>query len=119
MRKFLALFLFIFFIIPPAYSQDVVPGDVLVVLRSPAGFRASSLNSAESIQSLAEVQSFTQSINAEITKTYEALSGQSGNIFMVVHSDTKNENDLLREVKANPNVVAASLNSVMHLCADT
>lgn len=119
MRKFLALFLFVSFIISPAYSQDAAPGDVIVVLRSPAGFRASSLNSAESIKSLSEVKSFTESLNVNITKTYEALSGQSGNIFMVVHSDTKNENDLLREVRANPNVVAASLNSVMHLCADS
>ena len=118
MRKFLALLLFISFIVSPAYSQEVVPGDVIVVLRSPAGFRASSVNSVQSIQSLSAVQSFTQSINAEITQTYEALSSRSGNIFMVVHSDSKNENDLLREVKANPNVIAASLNWIGHLCAD-
>ena len=118
MRKLLALLLFISYIVSPAYSQEVVPGDVIVVLRSPAGFRASSVNSVQSIQSLSAVQSFTQSINAEITQTYEALSSRSGNIFMVVHSDTKNENDLLREVKANPNVIAASLNWIGHLCAD-
>ncbi|MBQ4432333.1 MAG: S8 family serine peptidase, partial [Synergistaceae bacterium] len=118
MRKFLALFLFIFFITSPAYSQDAAPGDVIVVLRSPAGFRASSLNSAQSIQSLAEVQSFTESLNVNITQTYEALSSQSENIFMLVHSDKKNENDLLREIKQNPNVIAASLNRVVHLCAD-
>ncbi len=117
MRKFFAALLFILLITSPVYSQ-VVPGDVIVVLRSSSGFRASSLTSSQTIQSLAEVQSFTQSLNVNITQTYEALTSQSGNIFMVVHSDTKNENDLLREVRANPNVVAASLNHVIHLCAD-
>lgn len=118
MKKFLAVILFIFLIISQSFAQDVVPGDVIVVLRSPAGFRASSLNSAQSIQSLAGVQSFTESVSANITQTYEALSEQSGNVFMVIHSGTKNESDLLREVKANPNVVAASLNRVYHTCKD-
>ena len=121
MRKFLAALLFMLLFVSSSYSQtqhEAVPGDVIVVLRSPAGFRASSVNSVQSIQSLSAVQSFTQSINAEITQTYEALSSRSGNIFMVVHSGSKNENDLLREVKANPNVIAASLNWIGHLCAD-
>ena len=118
MKKLFAAILFMSFIVSPSYSQEVVPGDVIVVLRNTPGIRLNAASSAQTIQSLPAVKSFTQSLNVNTIKTYDALSEQSGNIFMVVHSDTKNENDLLREVRANPNVVAASLNRVMHLCAD-
>ena len=118
MRKIFAALLFIALIVSASFAQDVVPGDVIVVLRNTSGVRLNSASSAQSLQSLSVVKSFTQSLNVNATKTYDALSEQSGNIFMVVHSDTKNENDLLREVRANPNVIAASLNRIVHLCAD-
>ncbi len=118
MKKFFVAVLFMSFLVVPSFAYDAVPGDVIVVLRNDSGFRLSSANSSGGIQSLSAVQSFTQSINANIAGTYDALSAQSGNVFMLVHSDTKNENDLLREIRQNPNVIAASLNWVGHLCAD-
>ena len=121
MKKLIAvLFLLslLFCQVSPSYAQDAVKGDVIVVLRNTSGVRISSAKSAGGIQSLSTVQSFTRSVNATVTQTYDALSEQSGNIFMVLHSDTKNENDLLREVRKNPNVIASSLNWVSQLCAD-
>ena len=90
MRKIFAALLFIALIVSASFAQDVVPGDVIVVLRNTSGVRLNSASSAQSLQSLSVVKSFTQSLNVNATKTYDALSEQSGNIFMVVHSDTKN-----------------------------
>ncbi len=118
MKKFLAVFLFMSLIISPSFAYDAIPGDVIVVLRNTSGVRISSANSAMSVENLSAVKSFAQSANVNVVKTYDALSEVSNNIFMLVHSDKKNENDLLREIRQNPNVVAASLNRVIHLCAD-
>lgn len=118
MKKFFAAILFMSLIISPSFAYDAIPGDVIVVLRNTSGVRISSANSAMSVENLSAVKSFAQSANVNVVKTYDALSEVSNNIFMLVHSDTKNENDLLREIRQNPNVVAASLNRVVHLCAD-
>ena len=97
-----------------AYSSDnVTAGDVIVVLRNSSGARISS--SAGGVRALSAVQSFTRIMNVEVTSTFDALSESSNTVFMVIHSDTKNENDLLREVRANPNVIASSLNHVIRL----
>ena len=95
MKKFLAAVFFIFLIIPTSYAQEVVPGEVIVVLRNNSGFRVSSANSVGGLQNLSAVQSFTRSVSAKVSQTYDSLSEQSGNIFMVIHSDAKNESDLL------------------------
>ncbi len=100
--------------VPGAYSSDnATAGDVIVVLRNSSGAQISS--SAGGVRALSAVQSFTQSMNVEVTSTFDALSESSNTVFMVIHSDTKNENDLLREVRANPNVIASSLNHVIRL----
>ena len=39
-------------------------------------------------------------------------------MFMLVHSDTKDENELLREIKSRPDVIAASLNRTSKLLED-
>ncbi len=108
-----------------SFAYETVPGDVIVVLRNSSGMSlhsVSSTNSLNGLKSISAIQSFVESFptssNISVKTTYDALSEQSGNIFMVVHSDVKNENDLLREIKQNPNVIAASLNRVVHLCAD-
>ncbi len=118
MKKFFAFILFMFLFVSPSLADEAIPGDVIVVLRNTSGVRISSANSAMSVENLSAVKSFAQSANVNVVKTYDALSEVSNNIFMLVHSDTKNENDLLREIRQNPNVVAASLNRVVHLCAD-
>ena len=118
MRKIFAAILFMSLLVVPSFAYDAVPGDVIVVLRNTSGVRISSANSAMSVENLSAVQSFAQSANVNVVKTYDSLSEVSGNIFMLVHSDKKNENELLREIKQNPNVIAASLNRVIHLCAD-
>ncbi|MBR6900683.1 MAG: S8 family serine peptidase, partial [Synergistaceae bacterium] len=120
---FLLLLMSLF--VTASFAYETVPGDVIVVLRNSSGMSlhsVSSTNSLNGLKSISAVQSFVESFrtssNISVKTTYDALSQKSGNIFMVVHSDVKNENDLLREIKQNPNVIAASLNRVIHLCAD-
>ncbi|MBQ7559262.1 MAG: S8 family serine peptidase, partial [Synergistaceae bacterium] len=122
---FVFLLLLMSLFVTASFAYDAVPGDVIVVLRSSPGMSLYSVNSTNSVNGLKStsavqsfVESFRTSSNISVKTTYDALSQKSGNIFMVVHSDVKNENDLLREIKQNPNVIAASLNRVIHLCAD-
>ncbi len=116
MRKFFAALLFMLLITSPVYSQ-VVHGDVIVVLRNSSGFRINAA-AVGGVKSLSAVQSFAQAHHVNVVQTFDHLSDAGDKIFMLVHSDTEDENTLLRKIKANPEVIAASLNRVHHLCAD-
>ncbi|MBR1437235.1 MAG: S8 family serine peptidase, partial [Synergistaceae bacterium] len=114
MKKIMALILLVMLCVTASHAQEVVPGDVIVVLRNTSGEEIHSANS-EGLKSLSDVQSFAEAHNVNITRTYDSLTKSSGNIFMVVHSDTKNENELLKEILARPDVIAASLNHIVKL----
>lgn len=117
MKKLFALLFFLLFSfhISISYAQESVPGDVIVVLRTPSGFNAMSTQSAEGIKSLPSVKSFAESLNANVVKTYDSLTQASNNIFMLIHSDTQDEHQLLREIQSRPDVIAASLNRIYTL----
>ena len=114
MRKiFSALFLLL--LLASACFADAVPGDVIVVLRNTSGQRLMSAGKTEgALKSLSSVKAFTESVNANVKRTYDALSAESGYIFMVIHSDNEDEKSLLEKVRKNPNVIAASLNNKVH-----
>ena len=118
MRKFLSSLIIILLMAAVSFASDVVPGDVIVVLRNTSDSRISSLSQAGGIKSLSAVQSFAKSSNVSIKSTYDALSEQGDYMFMLVHSDTKDENELLREIKSRPDVIAASLNRTSKLLED-
>ena len=107
MRKFFAVLLLLLLPVFPAKSDA---GEVIVVLRSKSALHPAGISSA--------VQSFTKAAGVKAVKTYDALSEAGGNIFMLVRSDTKDDNELLRELKGNPGVIAASPNRTYHLFAD-
>ncbi|MBR0249337.1 MAG: S8 family serine peptidase, partial [Synergistaceae bacterium] len=110
MKKLLAL-LFFMSLAFSASAQDAVPGDVIVVLRNDSGMRINSAqNALGGGKSLSAVKSFETSNNVRVLETFDALSNKGSKIFMVVHSDTEDENTLLRRVRNNPSVIAASLN---------
>lgn len=118
MRKFLSSIIITLLMAAVSFASDAVPGDVIVVLRNTSGSRISSLSQSGGIKSLSAVQSFTKSSNVSIKSTYDALSEQGDYMFMLVHSDTKDENTLLREIKSRPDVIAASLNRTSKLLGD-
>ncbi|MBQ7169958.1 MAG: S8 family serine peptidase, partial [Synergistaceae bacterium] len=109
MKRLLAL-LFFMSLTVSASAQNAVPGDVIIVLRNESGVRINSAQTAGGVKSLSAVKSFAASHNVRVLETFDALSGTGNKIFMVVHSDTEDENTLLRKVRNNPNVIAASLN---------
>lgn len=107
-RKFIALIIFALILSAcPAFSSETTAGDVIVVLKNTSG---SSVRSLGGVKNVSAVKSFTKSAKVNITRTYETLSDTGKNIFMLVHSDTKDGEELLREIKTMPGVVAASLN---------
>ena len=115
MKKILTFFLLLALAVTPSFADDVVPGDVIVVLRSSSGENiASAARSSGGVKAMSSVQSFAQQSKAQVTQTFDALSELGGYIFMVIHSDNENERALLERVSANPNVVAASLNRIYH-----
>ena len=113
MKKFLATLFFLLFSVRISYALEVVPGDVIVVLRAPSGFNAAQY--AGGIKSLPSVMSFAESLNANVVNTYDSLTQAGGNIFMLIHSDMKDEHQLLREIQSRPDVIAASLNHIYTL----
>lgn len=98
-----------------ASAQNAVPGDVIVVLRNDSGVRINSTQTAGGVKSLSSVKSFEASHNVRVLETFDALSDTGNKIFMVVHSDTEDENELLRRVRNNPSVISASLNYIYTL----
>ena len=116
MRKALTLFFLLAFMVSASYAADYVPGDVIVVLRNDSGVSIGSVaSSSGGVKSLSSVQSFAQSSNVSVKKTFDALSDLSNSIFMVVHSDNEDAKSLLRKISSNPNVLAASLNTIYHI----
>ena len=116
MRKALTLFFLLAFMVSASFAADYVPGDVIVVLRNDSGVSIGSVaSSSGGVKSLSSVQSFAQSSNVSVKKTFDALSDLSNSIFMVVHSDNEDAKSLLRKISSNPNVLAASLNTIYHI----
>ena len=115
MKKLLTVLLFMSLLVSVSSAEDAVPGDVIVVLRNDSGVRIQSAVSSGGIKSLSTVKSFTASHNVRVLETFDSLSEAGNYIFMTIHSDTEDENTLLRKVRNNPNVVAASLNRIYRL----
>ena len=113
LRKLAAIYIFAALMFSlPAHAARTSSGDVIVVLKNQTGVRVSSVGGAKNHSS---VKAFTKSANVRVKQTYDSLSDTAGNIFMVVHSDTKSGNDLLEEIRSMPGVVGASLNSRVHI----
>lgn len=96
-------------------AKDSVQGDVIVVLRNTSEVRINSAKTAGGVKSLSAVKSFAASQKVNVIETFDALSDAGNKIFMVVHSDTENENELLRKIKSRPDVISASLNHIYTL----
>ena len=118
MRKALTVFFLLAVIVSASFAADYTPGDVIVVLRNDSGVSMSAAaESSGGVKALSAVQSFAKSSGVNVTKTYDALSALGDCVFMVVHSDNEDAKTLLRKISSNPNVLAASLNTVYNLNA--
>lgn len=115
MKKLIAVLFFMSLMISESSARDSVSGDVIVVLRNNTQYRINSAKISGGVKSLSAVKSFAASQNVKVVETFDSLSDKSDKIFMLVHSDTENENELLRKIKSRPDVISASLNHIYTL----
>jgi len=99
--------------ISPAHAADnYAEGEALVTIKNKIGtLSAKSLSSTEAKNYIAGVAA---SASAEAVTTYSELSAAGGEIFILVRSGTKSTEELIAELKKNPDVVSASPNYIMY-----
>ncbi|MDR1740595.1 MAG: S8 family serine peptidase, partial [Synergistaceae bacterium] len=97
-----------------AAEVEYAPGEVLVLLRGGTALGAASSTSAAAMTACADRVAL--SAGARTAKVYESLSAASGGqeIFALLKSDSKTTDEILANLSANPDVLAASPNYVKH-----
>ena len=101
-----------------AFAAETVPGDVLVIFKNSS---STAKVSAASLKADGEHGSYAVSVaasmQARVAHTYETFSEEGDNVFVLMHSDTKSERELLEELRARPDVQGASLNYISKFTA--
>ena len=89
-------------------AEDYAEGEALVVLKNGIGtLNVASISSAASRN---YVSSVAASVGAEAPVTYKALSAASGKVITLMKSATQSTEELIADLKKNPNVLNASPN---------
>lgn len=95
-----------------AVAEPFVPGEALVLFRSAAGRRVSRA-SAERGSDSYRVRLAAASAGSRVKRVYGALSEAGDKVFALVRSESRTTEELLRALRANPDVLAASPNRVV------
>ena len=97
-----------------SFAAQAVPGDVLVIFNnnSQSGSKVSAASLKASGEHFSQVSYAASQMSAKISKVYDAISESQNDIAVLLHSDTKSEQELLKEVLARPDVKGASLNYI-------
>ena len=90
-------------------GSNAKAGDVIVVFRNTSGTQ-SLTDKAAFVSQENRVRTLAKSMGGEVKKVYAELSKAGNNVFTLIHSDTKTEEELLSEFRKRSDVVAASLN---------
>lgn len=104
-----------------AWAAEVAPGDVLAVFENPFETpvtQESLSRSSETLEAgehLAYVQALAASLDAKVVRVYKSLSVSGNDITVLLHTDGKTEEELLKELRARPDVKSVSLNYVRRL----
>ena len=96
----------------PAFASQTVPGDVIVIFKNGSGNAVRSSTLKANGEHFSQVNAAAKHLNAKVAKFYDAISESGNNIIVLLHSDSKDENELLKEVLARPDVKGASLNYI-------
>lgn len=93
------------------WASDSVPGDVLVVFKNPSrtGVITPQSLSSHGMGKMHLTAAAAKS-NANVVRTYDALSQQGNKIYALLHSDVKSAEELTKELLARDDVLAASPN---------
>ena len=114
MKRFIFAFIIIF-LLAPSVNAATMPGDVLVIFKNPSENDVSTASLASDGEHTAYLASVASEMDAEVRLTYDELSESSNEIFALIHSDTKSEQELLKEILARPDVKGAQLNHIKKL----
>ncbi|MBR1486172.1 MAG: S8 family serine peptidase, partial [Synergistaceae bacterium] len=118
MKKVIFAFTLLFLFVSSAFAKTI-PGDVLVIFENSSNNKVSSASLASDGEHSAYIASVASELNAEVAATYNALSENNNEIFALIHSDTKSEQELLKEVLSRSDVKGASLNHISFPAAKT
>lgn len=110
MKKVFAALILILSFAGAAFADRTVPGDVIVMFKNNSGVKVSAAGFNAS--HLDYVSQAASDLGAGVKQVFSALSEADNNLFAVLHSDSKDENELLKEVLARPDVAGASLNHI-------
>ena len=110
MKKVFAALILILSFAGAAFADRTVPGDVIVMFKNNSGVKVSAAEFKAS--HLDYVSKAASDLGAGVKQVFSALSEADNNLFAVLHSDSKDENELLKEVLARPDVAGASLNHI-------
>ena len=119
MKKIIFAFILIFLIASSAWASKTVPGDVLVIFKNPSENKITTASLASEGEHNAYLASVASEMDAEVKLAYDTFSENSNELFVLLHSETKSENELLKEVLARPDVKGAQLNYIAHFAAKT
>ncbi|MBR1671465.1 MAG: S8 family serine peptidase [Fretibacterium sp.] len=117
MRRICCVFLLLLcaFLSGSPASARTIPGEVLVVFREPPAASDVSVQGVVRAQArMARAEAIAEEVGAHATRTFDALSEQGNGVFAHLRSDTKSEEELVRELLARSDVVAASPNYETH-----
>ena len=95
-----------------ASAAETVPGDVLVIFNNNSQSKVSASSPKASGVHFNQVSYAAAQVSARVDKIYDAISKSGNDIAALIHSDTKSEHELLKEVLARPDVKGASLNYI-------
>ncbi|MBQ6982278.1 MAG: hypothetical protein IJQ15_07615 [Synergistaceae bacterium] len=111
--KALRILIAIFLTVPAlsAWCAENQGGEVLVVLRTPAGMTLTE-ESLESGSVRQYIELTAEEVGAKVISIFDSLSlaNKDGHIFVFMSSDTKTSEELVSSLKEDPNVVSASPN---------
>ena len=93
-----------------AKKTGVVPGDVIVVFKNSGSTGTSAQSKFNAKAEELRVNQIASKSRAKVSRVYSGLSKTTGKSFALLHSDTKSETELLKELRASPEVLGASLN---------
>ncbi|MBQ8691896.1 MAG: S8 family serine peptidase [Synergistaceae bacterium] len=110
MKKVFAALILILSFAGAAFADKTVPGDVIVMFKNNSGVKVSAAEFKAS--HLDYVNQAASDLGAGVKQVFSALSEADNSLFAVLHSDSKDENELLKEVLARPDVAGAGLNHV-------
>ena len=99
-----------------AWGAENQRGEVLVVLKTPAGMTLNE-ESLKSGRIRRYIDLTAESAGAKVISIFDSLSlmNKEGNIFVFMASDSKTSEQLAEELKSDPNVLSASPNREVHL----